>query len=157
MIPSMRRSQESVITIPLPLAKIKDFRPVMGDNLSPEGSNHEVTPIPCDIVLLMCDPEWKVKVGVEILVFIHRPDEDFSDLLRRWRRSQIYLKKEYEWVMPDTEEHMFSDIAEKILPLFVIFPHTASRIKKGFTSAGLPCVEYSEEINHDRDELQSIA
>ena len=154
MIPSMRRSQESIITIPLPLAKVNDFRTVKVDSLGEEGNN-EVTHIPCDIAILMCDPEWQIKVGVEILVFIHRPGEDFSDLLRRWRQSQIYLKKEYEWIMPDAEAHMFSDIAEKILPLFVIFPHTEPRIKKGFKSANLPCVEYSSELKNDRDDLQT--
>ncbi|MBO1068768.1 MAG: hypothetical protein HEQ13_05030 [Dolichospermum sp. DEX189] len=49
------------------------------------------TYLPCDIAIIMCDPEWKIKTSVEILVFIHRPHEDFSDLLGRWRQSQVYL------------------------------------------------------------------
>ncbi len=159
MIPSMRRPTESVITIPLPLAKVRNLKTVSGDSLSAmpkvccAPATNEITPIPCDIAILMCDPEWKIKIGVEILVFIHRPQEDFSDLLRRWRQSQIYLDKEYEWIMPKTEEHMFSDLAEEIRPLFVVFSQTPDRIKKGLSGANLPYVEYNSEIPSDDPEF----
>jgi hypothetical protein len=151
MIPSMRRPSDSVISIPLPLAKVRNLRTVSGDNLS-EMCLNEITPIPCDLAVLMCDPEWKIKMGVEILVFIHRPEEDFSDLLRRWRQSQIYLNKDYEWVMPHAEEHMFSDKALEIHPLFIIFPETAERIKKGLLGSSLPYIEYlAEEILEEQN------
>ena len=116
MIPSMRRPIESLVTIPLPLARVREWRQVLGDRSS-QVRMDETIPIPCDIAILMCDPEWKIKMGAEIMVFINRPQEDFSDLLRRWRQTQIYLDKEYEWIMPSTEDHMFSDIAEQIHPL----------------------------------------
>ena len=149
MIPSMRRPIDSVISIPLPLAKVHNLR-----SLSEEAFNqivsHEMISIPCDIAILMCDPQWKIKMGVEILVFIHRPQEDFSNLLRRWRKSQIYLSQEYEWIMPNSEEHMFSDVAEQILPLFVIFPESPERIKKGLQGASLPYMEYTmESVSED--------
>lgn len=155
MIPSMRRPTDSVISIPLPLAKVRNLRTVNGDNLS-VASGDEVTPIPCDLVILMCDPEWKIKMGVEILIFIHRPQEDFSDLLRRWRQSQIYLHKEYEWIMPETEDHMFSDVAEQIHPLFILFPQTPERIKKGLAGASLPYIEYVRESNSPDHNLHSF-
>lgn len=159
MIPSMRRPTESVITIPLPLAKVRNLKTVSGDSLTTMSkancavATDEVISIPCDIAVLMCDPEWKIKIGVEILVFIHRPQEDFSDLLRRWRQTQIYLHKEYEWIMPKTEEHIFSDLAEGIRPLFVLFSHTPDRIKKGLFAANLPYVEYVFEIPSDDSEF----
>lgn len=155
MIPSMRRPEDSVVAIPLPLAKVRNFRQVTGDSIS-MASVDDTTPIPCDIAILMCDPEWKIKMGVEILVFIHRPQEDFSDLLRRWRQTQVYLHKEYEWVMPEREDHMFSDVAEQIYPLFIIFPDTLPRIRKGLKSASLPYVEYSVEFNHQEKEFNSM-
>lgn len=155
MIPSMRRPDDSVISIPLPLAKVRNLRQVMGDSIN-QGSVDETIPIPCDLAIIMCDPEWKIKMGVEILVFIHRPQEDFSDLLRRWRQTQVYLDKEYEWIMPDTEEHMFSDLAERILPLFIVFPDTPARIRKGLTGASLPFVEYTIKLTQEEKELHSI-
>ena len=45
MIPSMRRPSDSVIAIPLPLAKVQNLRTLEGDNLSQMCLN-EVTPIP---------------------------------------------------------------------------------------------------------------
>lgn len=155
MIPSMRRPNESVISIPLPLAKIRNLKQVVGDSVSPVNLD-ETTLIPCDLAIIMCDPEWKIKMGVEILVFIHRPQEDFSDLLRRWRQTQVYLHKEYEWIMPETEEHMFSDVAERILPLFILFPDTPARIRKGLKGASLPFVEYTIELSKEEKDLHSI-
>ena len=152
MIPSMRRPTDSIISIPLPLAKVHNLPSSSKQSNQNKTVSQEITSIPCDIAILMCDPQWKIKMGVEILLFIHRSQEDFSDLLRRWRQSQIYLSQEYEWIMPISEEHMFSDVAERILPLFIIFPETPERIKKGLQGASLPYVEYtidsiSEEYN----------
>jgi hypothetical protein len=104
----------------------------------------------------MCDPEWKVKLGVEILIFIHRPNEEFSQLLMRWRKAQIYLNREYEWLMPFGEEHIFSDQAERILPLFIISEYSPQHIKKGLAGAGLPhLVQQSNSIEQER--LESLA
>ena len=145
MIPSMRRPIESLVAIPLPLARVRDTRQVLGNSIS-QVRMDETIAIPCDIAILMCDPEWKIKMGVEIMIFINRPQEDFSELLRRWRQTQIYLDREYEWVMPPTEDHMFSDVAEQIHALFIIFPGTPERIKKGLHGASLPYIEYKPEL-----------
>ena len=88
----------------------------------------------------MCDPEWKIKTGVEIFVFIHRPQEDFSDLLGRWRQTQVLLDKEYEWLMPPRYKHILSEGANTIYPLFVIFAETPERIIRGLQGAFLPFV-----------------
>lgn len=138
MIPSMRRPYESVIVLPLPVARIRHAKP-------PEASSSSLTPntatqMPCDLAMLMCDPEWKIKMGVEILVFIHRPHEDFSDLLMRWRRTQVFLDKDYEWLMPHRYSHILSEGSEKIFPLFVVFSDTPERIQRGLAGACLPYV-----------------
>jgi hypothetical protein len=146
MIPSMRRPSDSLVTIPLPLAKVRHVRShgITGySSHSISQMSDEMISIPCDIAVLMCDPEWKIKMGVEILIFIHRPQEDFSDLLLRWREAQMALANEYEWIMPQTDDHMFSDMADKIHPLFVIFPHTPPRIIKGLNGSSLPFVTYN--------------
>lgn len=104
------------------------------------------TSIPCDLGILMCDPEWKIKMGAEIIVFIHRPEEDFSDLINRWRQTQIYLDQDYEWLMPPNEQHMFSEAAEEINPLFVVFPGTSDRIKQGLSGAGFPFIVQSLDL-----------
>lgn len=142
MIPSMRRPEESVITVPLPLVRIR------GAKSAATGEPSEVLRLPCDVAILMCDPEWKIKTGGDILVFIHRPSEDFSDFLGRWRQTQICLNKGYEWLMPDQYQHILSEAAEETYPLFVIFPETPERIKRGLRGASLPFVTqavYSED------------
>jgi hypothetical protein len=101
----------------------------------------------------MCDPEWKIKMGIEILVFIHRPQEDFSGLIDRWRQTQVYLDRDYEWLMPQSDRHMFSEAAEQILPLFVIFEKTPDRIKQGLAGAGLPFIVRA--LNFGLDEATS--
>jgi hypothetical protein len=145
MIPSMRRATESLISIPLPLIRIRDKT-----NSTKSGAGtivtEQVIELPCDLALLMCDPEWKIKIGVEILIFIHRPLEEFSDLLSRWRKSQILLHKEYEWLMPASEEHMFSEPPEHIHPLFVVFEETPERIKRGLIGASLPFIVESPDL-----------
>jgi hypothetical protein len=139
MIPSIRRANESLITIPLPIARLRDgvsYAGSGGTSISPG----QAVCLPCDLAILMCDPEWKVKVGVEILIFIHRPDEDFSELLGRWRQCQVWLDKGYEWVMPHRYRHIYSDEAEAVHPLFVLFDDTNDRIQRGLMAAGLPFV-----------------
>lgn len=139
MIPSMRRPDESLIAIPLPVVRLRPINSKAGSHHA-IAVNGEAINLACDIAILMCDPEWKVKMGVEILVFIHRPQEDFSDLLMRWRQTQVVLSKDYEWLMPPRYQHIFSEGAEKIYPLFVLLPQTADRIKRGLIGASLPFV-----------------
>lgn len=135
MVPSMRRAEESVIPIPLPIVRIRHTAStVNAANLTIV----EPQLLPCELAILMCDPEWKIKTGKEIFVFIHRPDEDFSDLLGRWRRTQLSLDKEYEWIMPSRYQHILNDRADKIYPLFVVFQETPERIKRGLIGAHLP-------------------
>jgi hypothetical protein len=139
MIPSLRRPEESTIAIPLPIVRLQDGVSYSGQsNIS--ISQGQAVALPCDLAVIMCDPEWKVKVGVEIFVFIHRPNEDFSDLLRRWRLTQIWLDQTYEWVMPDHYRYVYSQEAEKIYPLFVLLPETPERIQRGLKGAHLPFV-----------------
>lgn len=144
IIPSMRRPKESVVTIPLPVIKVRQ-------PIEPTGhagmhlSAGESVLLPCDIALLMCDPEWKIKTGIEILVFIHRPHEDFSELLMRWRQAQILLDRGYEWLLPTRYQHLLSDGASTIRPLFVVFPSSPDRIAKGLKGAGLPAITYASD------------
>lgn len=136
MIPSMRRPQESVIPIPLPLIRLRNAVSAGTANVVPG----EVIRLPSDLAVLMCDPEWKIKTGVEIFIFIHRPQEDFSDLLGRWRQTQIWLNQGYEWLMPKPHQHVLSEEAEATHPLFVIFPETPERVRRGLRGACLPFV-----------------
>jgi hypothetical protein len=140
LIPSMRRPTESLIAIPLPVVRLrgKTSRNSAGD-LNTSGG--ESLCLPCDLALLMCDPEWKIKTGVEIFIFIHRPDEDFSDLLSRWRHTQVCLSRGYEWDMPLRYRHILSEGADSTYPLFVIFEGTPERIKRGLKGAFLPFVQ----------------
>jgi hypothetical protein len=154
-IPSIRRSDESIITIPLPIVRVKQrlFQ-------SPKASHdipYELISIPCDLALLMCDPEWQIKTGVEIFVFIHRFGEELSDLLRRWRETQVLLSRGYSWEMPLRYQHIFSEGADKAYPLFVLFPDSAERIKRGLKGAALPQVTLSaleEEREAERSDAQ---
>ena len=148
MIPSLRRPEESVITVPLPLVRIRGAKSATGI-----GETNEVLRLPCEVAILMCDPEWKIKTGGDILVFIHRPLEDFSDLLGRWRQAQICLNKGYEWLMPDQYQHILSEAAEETYPLFVVFPETPDRIKRGLRGASLPFVT---QIVYPEDEFVLI-
>jgi hypothetical protein len=134
-VPSIRRSQDSVVTIPLPVVQV---RQTAETHLS--HSPYELIQLPCDLALLMCDPEWKIKTGVEILVFIYRPGEDFSDLLNRWRQTQVLLSCGYNWEMPLRFQHIFNEGAEKIYPLFILFSEVPERIGRGLKGAGLPFV-----------------
>lgn len=143
MLPSLRRPDESIITIPLPIVRLRQ--------------NHQeavATSLPCDIAIVMCDPEWKIKTDSEILIFIHRPHEDFSDLLKRWRQCQIYLDQEYEWLMPSRHSHILNQGTNTLYPLFVIFPETSDRIQRGLLGAELPFVVHS--LNADSEETALV-
>jgi hypothetical protein len=138
-LPSIHHPEQSLITIPLPVVRLR--RPELAANDPLQAKTPRVaTFLPCDLGILMCDPEWKIKMGAEIIVFIHRPEEDFSDLINRWRQTQVYLDQDYEWLMPPTEQHMISEAAEAINPLFVVFAGTSERIKQGLAGAGFPYI-----------------
>ena len=139
MLPSMRRPGESLITIPLPIIRVREAAPSSNPTISNLAPGDAVR-LPCDVAVLMCDPDWKIKTGVEIFVFIHQPHEDFSDLLGRWRQTQLWLNKGYDWVMPPRYRHIFSEGAEESYALFVIFPETPDRIRRGLNGAALPYV-----------------
>lgn len=156
MIPSMRRAHESVITIPLPVVRLRDgvsHSGISGVSIAPG----QAICLPCDVAILMCDPEWKVKTGVEILIFIHRYQEDYSELLGRWRQAQVWLDKGYEWVMSHSYRHIYSEEAEEIHPLFVLFEDTPERIQRGLKGAGLPFVIESFEAAIEDEESESFS
>jgi hypothetical protein len=158
MIPSMRRPSESVITIPLPIIRIRDAAPAVSATEVSIAAG-QVVRLPCDVGILMCDPEWKIKTGVEIFVFIHRPQEDFSELLGRWRQTQLWLDKGYEWMMPPRHRHILSEGADETHPLFVTFPETPDRIRRGLRGASLPYVTesiYSAE-EEQQESLETLA
>ena len=138
MLPSLRRPEESAIVITLPIVRLRHATSIPKSTGAIGAKS--ATCLPCDIAILMCDPEWKIKTGVEILVFIHRPQEDFSDLLGRWRQTQILLDKEYEWLMPTRYQHVMSEGDNTLHPLFVVFAETPERIKRGLEGAHLPFV-----------------
>lgn len=151
MLPSMRRPDESLITIPLPLVRVREAAPPLSLH-GPRLSAGDVVQIPCDIVVLMCDPEWKIKTGVEIFVFIHHPHEDFSDLLRRWRQTQIWIDKDYEWLMPPRYKHIFSEGTDETFALFVLLDDTPDRIRRGLKGASLPFI--IEPVQHHEEEKE---
>jgi hypothetical protein len=134
-VPSMRRSEESLITIPLPLIQVR--RETEGKGYT---GTYEKLQLPCDLAIIMCDPEWQVKTDVEIFIFIHHPEEDFSGMLRRWRQTQMLLTRDYSWDMPLHKQHMYSEGAQKTLPLFVLLEDTPARIQRGMKGSGLPYV-----------------
>ncbi len=155
MIPSMRRPDESVITIPLPIVRIRNsYPPTAHKNFI---TTQEAVCLPCDVAILMCDPEWKIKTGVEIFIFIHRPHEDFSDLLSRWRQTQVLLDKDYEWLMPPRYQHILSEGNDRIYPLFVVFPETPQRIQRGLLGAYLPFVMQSSEVVVEDGSLETLS
>lgn len=152
MLPSMRRPGESLITIPLPIIRVREAAPSSSPSMASLSPGDAVR-LPCDVAVLMCDPDWKIKTGVEIFVFIHRPHEDFSDLLGRWRQTQLWLNKGYDWSMPPRYRHIFSEGAEESYALFVIFPETPERIRRGLNGAALPyVVETVPAVGDDGDE-----
>jgi hypothetical protein len=151
MIPSIRRSEESLITMPLPVVKLR--KAIIGQRIndfSPISATSKTILLPCDLAYLMCDPEWKIKMGGEIFIFIQRPEEDLSDLLSRWRQTQVLLDHDYEWIMPQYYRHLISEGAEHLYPLFVLFSQSEERIKQGLMGAHLPFT-----IATDRSSVQT--
>lgn len=140
MLPSMRRSHESVISIPLPVVRVS--QPILNaaSEHNPVTMQRRTIRLPCDVGLLMCDPEWKIKVGAEIFIYIHRPGEDFSELLSRWRQTQVLLDHGYEWLLPAHYDHILGEGEGEIYPLFVVLEKTPERIKRGLRGAYLPFV-----------------
>ncbi|MBP0001331.1 MAG: hypothetical protein J7641_20460 [Cyanobacteria bacterium SID2] len=150
-IPSLRRPKESVVVLPFPLVRLREAISQAGLN----GLNiraGETVCLPSELGIFMCEPDWKVKIGIEIFMFVHRPHEDFSDLLLRWRQTQVLLDKGYEWVMPFRYRHIYGEAAQRIFPLFVLFEESPERIKRGLEGATLPFVIDSETIALDREE-----
>jgi len=129
LIPSLRRPKDSLITLPLPVVKVASTK---------DGDHH--CQLLCDVVVLMCDPEWKIKTGKEIFIFIHRPDEDFSGLLSRWRQVEVMLGEEYYWMLPLKHQQLINDKGESHYPLFVTCSYTPERIKRGLAGACLPVI-----------------
>ncbi len=149
MLPSMRRPQESIVTIPLPNIRVR--RPVDGP-AKIVAYRRSVEAVPCDLAMLMCDPQWKIKTGVDVVLFIHRPDEEFSELLLRWRQTQTLLSETYEWVMPTAYDHMLNEGGERPYPLFIVFPQTPEHILLGLQGAGLPAVVFQTSFWSDPEE-----
>ena len=139
LMPSMRRPEDSLITVPLPIVRV---RKLQANSSSSFGNIYSSEPmqLPCEVAFLMCDPEWKVKTGREIFVFIHRPGEDLSEILGRWRQTQVILGKEYEWILPLRHQHLLTEGADKIYPLFVLSQDSPDRIRRGLRGAHLPCI-----------------
>jgi hypothetical protein len=153
MVPSMRRPEESVITIPLPVIRMRTESATATAGVT--VTHRETVHLPCDVVILMCDPEWQVKTGSEICIFIYRPQEDFSDFLGRWRQTQVLLDRGYEWLMPSRYQHVLSEAADEIHPLFVVFPETPERIRRGLRGASLPFVMQTVDFLEDWEEAPS--
>jgi len=156
-IPSMRRPDESVITIPLPIVRIRHPKPPTGQNQISYTASEEAVCLPCDVAILMCDPEWKIKMGVEIFIFIHRPHEDFSNLLSRWRQTQVLLDKDYEWLMPPRHQHVLSEGNDRLYPLFVVFPETPERIQRGLLGGSLPFVMQVPEVLEKEENVETLS
>lgn len=138
MVPSVRRPEEALITVPLPTVAVRRSYGNSGD--TNPSAFHELVSLPCELAYLMCDPEWKVKVGAEIFVFIQRPEEDFSQLLGRWRQTQVALSPGYRWHLTPRFKHLSGESSEQIYPLFVVFAETPERVKNGLQGACLPFV-----------------
>jgi len=153
LLPSLRRPQESVITIPLPILR---FRGPKSSSETIYFDSAKAVQLSCDLAILTCDPEWKIKMGVEFMIFIHRPEEAFSELLHRWRKTQLWLEQDYEWIMPPAKEHMFSEGAQKVYPLFVGFRETSDQIRQGLKGAGLPLLIQAVEQPLEGDNYSTV-
>jgi hypothetical protein len=152
LLPSMRRPDQSLVTIPLPNISVRQSHP---EATGPVRNTRTVVSVPCDVTVLMCDPEWKIKTGVEIFIFIHRPEEEFSELLCRWRQTQRLLSGGYEWLMPRQQQHLLAEGADTPYPLFVTFPQTPRRIWQGLKGAGLPVIVHTPVAGNDLDSKTS--
>jgi hypothetical protein len=76
----------------------------------------------------------------EIIVLIQRPDEHFSELLGRWRQTQVLLDCDYEWNRPHFYRQIMTEGGDRLYPLFVLYPDSDERIVRGLTGAHLPFV-----------------
>ncbi|MEM9771650.1 MAG: hypothetical protein AAF889_08660 [Cyanobacteria bacterium P01_D01_bin.73] len=162
MLPSMRRPLESILAIALPLVRVEtqllsssalsvirdrqrnrwaedEAATAVAQGLEGEQKRLPIQ-LPCDLALLMCDPEWQVKTGTEIFVIIHRPEEGFYGLLSRWRQTQVLLDREYQWMMPEQYRHVMSESAEHRYPLFLITPQSGEHVQRGLQGSKLPYV-----------------
>jgi hypothetical protein len=155
-IPSLRRLDESLIVVPFPLVRLRGGISQKGLNGIEVGSGETIC-LPSEIGIVMCDPDWKIKTGIEIFLFVHRPQEDFSELFMRWRQTQFLLDKGYEWVMPYRYRHMFCEGSERVFPLFVLFEETPDRIKRGLIGAGLPFVIQTDEVVAEPEAEESVS
>ena len=140
-LPSVRRPESGMVAIPLPNVRSRE-RVETGGLME---MRYHIRPLPCDVALMMCDPEWKIKTGIEIVLFIQRPGEDLSDLLSRWRQTQVALGQGVEWLMPRKHKHLLAEGTEAPHPLFILFAAESSdlsarehRILRGLEGAGLP-------------------
>ncbi len=140
-LPSIRRLQESMVIIPLPNVRSREVVEVGGK----KEICDRICSLPCDIALMVCDPEWQIKTGIEIVLFIQRPREDFSDLVYRWRQTQVALGQGVEWLMPREHRHLLAEGNAEPYPLFVVFTSStpdaydaSDRIIHGLTGAKLP-------------------
>ncbi|MFM7887023.1 MAG: hypothetical protein ACKPCM_10100 [Pseudanabaena sp.] len=146
LIPSLRRPIDSLISIPLPVIQ-----------LTSSSLTQRHVQLQCDLALIMCDPDWKVKTGREIFVFIHRPNEDYAALLQRWRQVEVILGEEYYWLMPWKHRSIISDRGEYHYPLFVTLDYSPARIIKGLEGSSLPYAKISDieiELPPDTEENQ---
>ncbi|WP_121968146.1 hypothetical protein [Leptolyngbya sp. BC1307] len=157
-LPSVRRPQESMVTLPLPNIRSREVAE-MGGVID---TSYRIRPLPCDVALMMCDPEWKIKTGIEIVLFIQRPGEDLSDVLSRWRQTQVELGQGVEWLMPRRHKHLLAEGTETPHPLFVVFtPEVGeifapeARIIRGLTGAGWPVVQWAIAPSSDSAQTDS--
>ncbi len=147
-LPSVRRPQESMVAIPLPNVRSRETYRESDSDRALVNTAYRIRPLPCDVALLMCDPEWKIKTGIEIVLFIQRPGEDFSDLLSCWRQTQKVLGQGVEWLMPRKHKHLLAEGTATPHPLFVVFTcdgddARAERIIRGLTGASLPVARWA--------------
>ena len=157
LLPSGKGSSQSALVIPLPVVRVRHFASSTVQSHSSIKSQQTMI-LPCDLAILTCDPEWKIKMGEEILIFIHRPEEDFSDLLGRWRETQVWLDRDYEWLMPKSEKDMLSEGSNSIYPLFVVFETTIDRIQRGLAGANLPfVVQTSQQLQDSFEDLPVLS
>ncbi len=159
-LPSVRRPQESMVAIPLPNVRTREISETGGLI----DTRYRIRQLPCDIALMMCDPEWKIKTGIEIVLFIQRPGEDLSDLLSRWRQTQIELGQGVEWLMPRQHKHLLAEGTETPHPLFVVFTTTKeemtareTRMVRGLTGAGLPVARWAIVADPEELVLETLA
>jgi len=114
-LPSVRRPSESMVAIPLPNVRSREVLETGGII----DTSYRIRQLPCDVAVIMCDPEWKIKTGIEIVLFIQRPGEDLSDLLNRWRQTQIELGQGVEWLMPRKHKHLLAEGTETPHPFLL--------------------------------------